>query len=243
MFNLIRKEINDFFSSYTGYVVICTFLLLTGLFLWIIPNNSNIPDNGYADISSFFDIAPILYLFLIPAICMKMFTEERKNHTLDLLLTRPISIMKIVVSRLAAAYLLVIITLLPTLIYYYSVYHLASPAGATDNGLVWGSYTGLLFLSLIYVSVSLFACSFTSNQITAFISGMLINFLIYMGFDLIGNIPVLYDYINEITYFSINTHYEAMSRGVIDSADAVWFMSVSAIFIVLTERNILKSVK
>jgi len=238
MVNLVKREISSFFSSLAGYVVISVFLVSTGMFLWLIPGGSNIIESGYADLSPFFNIAPQLYLFLIPAICMKLFSEEKKSGTLDLLLTRPVSNIKIVLSKYLAAFIMVVMSLLPTLIYVYSVYNLSSPAGSIDTGLVWGSYIALIFLSAIYIAVSLFASSITNNQIVSFITGMTLCFLMYTGMDFISTLPSLADWENEISYMGIGSHYTPMARGIIDSRDISWFVMVSAIFIFLTNKNI-----
>lgn len=238
MVNLIKREISSFFSSLAGYVVISVFLIATGLFLWLIPGQNNILESGYADLSPFFNIAPQLYLFLVPAICMKLFSEEKKSGTLDLLLTRPISNITIVISKFMAALIMVVITLIPTVIYAYSVYHLASPVGSIDMGLIWGSYIALIFLSTIYIAVSLFASSLSANQIVSFITGMTLCFLMYTGIDFLSALPFLSDWQNEISFMGIGSHYTPMARGIIDSRDISWFIVVSAIFIFLTNKNI-----
>lgn len=240
MVNLIQREISSFFSSLSGYVVISVFLVSTGIFLWLIPGESNIIESGYADLSPFFNIAPMLYLFLIPAICMKLFSEEKKSGTLELLLTRPVSNIKIVLSKYFAAFIMVIMSLIPTVIYAYSVYNLSSPIGSIDTGLIWGSYIALIFLATIYIAVSLFASSLSNNQIVSFISGMALCFLMYTGIDFISTIPALSEWENEISFMGINSHYEPMARGIIDSRDISWFVIVSAIFIFLTNKNISK---
>jgi len=169
---------------------------------------------------------------------MKLFSEEKKNGTLDLLLTRPVSNIKIVLSKFLAAFIMVLMSLLPTLIYVYSVYNLSSPVGSIDMGLIWGSYIALIFLSAIYIAVSLFASSITNNQIVSFITGMALCFLMYTGIDFISTLPVFSGWENEISYMGIGSHYTPMARGIIDSKDISWFVMVSAIFIFLTNENI-----
>lgn len=240
MINLIYKEISSFFSSLAGYLVVSIFLVCTGLFLWLIPGQNNIIDSGYADISSFFMMAPQLYLFLVPAICMKLFSEERKNGTLELLLTRPVSSLTIVLSKYFAAFILVIISLIPTLIYVYSVYNLASPVGSIDMGLIWGSYIALIFLAAIYVAVSIFAGSFTNNQLISFIYGITLCFVIYAGFDYASSLPLLSKWENEISFMGISSHYSPMARGIIDTRDIVWFILISSLFIYFTNMKIAK---
>lgn len=238
MVNLIRREISSFFSSLAGYVVISIFLISTGIFLWLIPGASNIIESGYADLSPFFNIAPQLYLFLVPAICMKLFSEEKKSGTLDLLLTRPIPNITIVLSKYLAAFIMVLMSLLPTLIYVYSLYKLSTPVGSIDMGLIWGSYIALIFLSAIYIAVSLFASSITNNQIVSFITGMALCFIMYTGIDYLSTLPTLAEWENQISYMGIGSHYSPMARGIIDTRDVSWFIIVSAIFIFLTNKNI-----
>jgi ABC-2 type transport system permease protein len=153
MLSLFKKEIIQFFGSIDGYIVVIIFLLTTGLFLWVFGSNYNIPDGGYATLSGLFDIAPWIYLFLIPAITMRMFADEKRNGTIELLLTRPLTEMQMIVAKFAAALVVVILTLLPTLIYYLSVYYLGNPVGAIDSGGTWGSYIGLFFLAVIYLTI------------------------------------------------------------------------------------------
>lgn len=238
MKNLIYKEISSFFSSLAAYIVIGVFLLANGLFLWIIPGGDNILDSGYADMSAFFNISPNLFLFLIPALCMKLFAEERKSGTLELLLTRPLSSLKIVLSKYIAALILVLLAIIPSFIYFYSIYNLSSPIGNIDIGGILGSYIGLVFLSSIFVSLSLFASSLSENQIVSFIIGVVLCFLLYSGFDFISSIPFLYDFENEIKYFGIASHYLPMSRGVIDTRDVIWFIVVTSLFIFLSKKRI-----
>jgi ABC-2 type transport system permease protein len=232
------KEISSFFSTLSAYIVIGVFLLTNGLFLWLIPGGDNILDGAYADMSAFFNIAPNLFLFLIPAVCMKMFAEERRVGTLDLLFTRPLSSLKIVLSKYIAALLLVLIAIIPSLIYFFTIYNLAVPIGNVDIGSVIGSYIGLFFLSSIFVSVSLFASSLSDNQVVSFIIGVILCFLLYSGFDYISSLH-LFDYFeNEIRYLGISSHYLPMSRGVIDTRDFIWFVLVVSVFIYFTKRRI-----
>src|ERR1035437_5773021 len=156
MFSLFKKEIIQFFGSITGYIVVIVFLLMTGLFLWVFGGNYNIPDGGYATLEGLFAIAPWIYLFLIPAITMRMFSDEKRNGTIELLLTRPITELQLVIVKFLAALVVVILTLLPTLIYFLSVYYLGNPVGSIDIGATWGSYIGLFFLAVIYLTIGLF---------------------------------------------------------------------------------------
>ncbi|NBC84390.1 MAG: gliding motility-associated ABC transporter permease subunit GldF [Bacteroidetes bacterium] len=235
MIAIIRKEISNFFSSLTGYIVIIVFLVINGLFLWVFPGEFNIMDSQYAGLEPLFFLSPWVFLFLIPAITMRSFAEEKKSGTLQLILTKPIGELELVLAKYFSNLVLVILALIPTLIYYISVIKLGSPEGNIDHGGTWGSYIGLLFLSGIYVSIGIFASILTDNQVVAFIIAVLITFVIFTGFDSIAEIPALESVSTTISKFGINEHYKSMSRGVIDSRDLVYFICTIAIFITGTQ--------
>jgi ABC-2 type transport system permease protein len=190
MISLLKKEITQFFGSITGTMVSIVFLLLTGLFLWVFSGNYNIPDGGYATLDSLFEIAPWIYLLLIPAVTMRLFSDEKRSGTMELLLVRPVTELNLILSKFLAALTVVMLTLLPTLIYFYSVYHLGNPVGCIDTGATWGSYTGLFFLAVIYISIGLFTSSITDNQVIAFIAAVFLCFFWYSGFGFIGRLPL-----------------------------------------------------
>jgi ABC-2 type transport system permease protein len=238
MLTLLRKEINEFFSTITGYIVVLVFLLAIGLFMWVFPGRHNVLDSGYASLDTLFTLAPWIFLFLVPAVTMRMIAEEKKSGTMELLLTRPISDLQIVVSKYLAALVLVLIALIPTLIYFYSVYQLGNPPGNVDVAGTVGSYIGLFFLAAIYVSIGIFASSLTSNQIIAFIIAVLISYFFYMGFDFLSGMWIFGGIDTFIADLGINTHYKSMSRGVIDTRDIVYFISVIVVFIFLTKTVI-----
>jgi len=242
MFTLLKKEIRSFLSSLIGYITIAVFLLVMGLFMWVLQTDSNILDNGYANIDSLFVIAPWVFLFLIPAITMRLFADEKKAGTIELLLTRPLTDLQIILAKYFAGFMLVLFALLPTLIYYYSVHKLGSPIGNIDTGGMWGSYIGLLFLGAAFVSIGLFASAITDNQVVSFILALFLCFLIYIGFDFISSFALFGKIDDLILSLGINSHYISMSRGVIDTRDAVYFISLIALFIVLT-RTVLESRK
>ncbi len=242
MYTLLKKEINGFFSSITGYIVVIVFLIINSSFMWIFPGANNVLDGGYATLDSLFTIAPWVFLFLAPAVTMRMFADEKKSGTIELLFTRPLSDFQIIFSKYLAALLLVIFSLLPTLIYYYSVYKLGNPTGNIDTGGTWGSYIGLFFLGAIYVAIGVLSSSFSDNQIVAFIVGMLLCFVFYIGFDYISAVPVFKSFDGLIINIGINEHYKSMSRGVIDSRDIIYFVSVIAFFLLVT-KTVLQSRK
>lgn len=233
MFTLYLKEIRSFLSSLIGYVAIGVFITLIGIFMWMIPSDSagtNVLDNGFANIDPLFVLAPWVYLFLIPAITMRSFSEEKKTGTIELLLTRPLTEMQIVIAKYIAGFTLVAISLLPTLIYYYSVHQLGYPKGNIDTGGMWGSYIGLLFLGAGFVSVGIFASAISENQVIAFIIAMLLCFFTYTGFDYIAASGIFGKYDALLKSLGINEHYVSMSRGVVDTRDAIYFISVIALF-------------
>ena len=174
MFSILKKEINSFFASPIGYLVIAVFLLLNGLFLWLFKGEFNVLDNGFADLSSFFLLSPWIFIFLIPAVTMRCFSDEKKQGTLELLLTKPIGHMQLVLGKYFGALILVIIAILPTLLYVYTISKLGNPEGNLDMGSIMGSYIGLLFLAAAYVAIGLFASTLSDNQIVAFIVAVLI---------------------------------------------------------------------
>jgi ABC-2 type transport system permease protein len=238
MLTLYLKEIRSFLSSLIGYLAISVFITLIGIFMWVIPvegGGYNILDNGFANIDPLFFIAPWVYLFLIPAITMRSFSEEKKNGTIELLLTRPLTDLQIVLAKYLAGFTLVIVSLVPTLIYYYSVHILGSPKGNIDTGGMWGSYIGLLFLGAGFVSIGIFASSISENQVIAFIIAMLLCFFCYIGFEYIAESGVFGKYDSLFKSFGINDHYTSMSRGVLDTRDVLYFLSVIILFNLFTK--------
>lgn len=240
MFALYLKEIRAFLSSITGYIVILVFLITTGLFLWFFPNDFNILDYGYANLDGLFIIAPIVFLFLVPAITMRSFSEEKKTGTIELLLTRPISDMNIIVAKFLAAVSLIIIALLPTLVYLFSVYQLGFPKGNLDLGSIWGSYIGLLLLGSVFASIGVFASSTTDNQVISFILAILLSAFLYMGFELVYSFDLFGSIDLFIRSLGINAHYSSISRGVVDTRDVVYFLSVITLFLFMTNFSLSK---
>lgn len=238
MNSLFRKELNTFFGSITGYLVIAIFLLTTSLFLWVFPGVNNVIEGQNASLKSFFDLAPWLYLFLIPAITMRMFAEEKRMGTMEMLITRPITSWQIVVAKYLAAMLLVLISILPTLLYFYSVYKLGNPVGNIDTGATWGSYLGLFMLASVYISIGLFASSITTNQVISFLVAIVLAFIAYTGFDFIAAAGLPLAIQNILILFGIQEHYLSISRGVIDSRDIMYFFAASLLFLAFTQQQI-----
>ena len=230
---ILIKEINSFFTSPIAYLVIGFFLLINGLFLWFFDDDFNILNAGFADVTPFFYLSPWVLLFLIPAITMKSFADENNNKTIELLKTKPISDWQIVFGKFWASLLLTVIAIIPTLTYVYTVYKLGNPIGNVDFGSTFGSYIGILFLASTYTSIGLFTSTISKNQIVAFILAVFITFLLFYGFDAVsnsfGNDSLL------IQKLGINEHFKSISRGVIDTRDLVYFISVTGFFLFITK--------
>jgi ABC-2 type transport system permease protein len=235
MFALFRREINSFFSSLTGYVVIIVFLVMNGLFLWVFSGEFNILDSGYANLDSMFILAPWVFLFLVPAVTMRLFSDEKRSGTIELLFTRPLTDLQIILAKYLSGLVLVVLSLLPTLIYYVSVYNMGNPAGNIDTGGFWGSFLGLFFLAAVYVAIGLFTSALTDNQIVSFILGVLLCFIIFLGFDYLSQLFQSGGLHNFIDGLGISHHYNSMARGVIDTRDVVYFISVISIFILFSK--------
>ena len=242
MLPLLKKELAGFFSSLIGYLTIAVFLVLTGLMLWVFKSDFNILDYGYAGIDGLFVIGPFLYLFLIPAITMRMLAEERRNGTMELLLTKPISEMNLIWAKFLAGVILVFISLLPTLVGYFSVVALGDPVGNVDSGSVAGSYIGLLLLGAAFVAIGIFASSITNNQIVAFILAALMCAFMHLGFESICRMGFLGNAELTIRQLGMSYHYDSISRGVVDSRDVIYFVSVAVAFLLAT-RMVLQSRK
>ncbi|TVZ51011.1 gliding motility-associated ABC transporter substrate-binding protein GldG [Dokdonia sp. Hel_I_53] len=238
MIAILKKEVSSFFTSAIGYLVIALFLVITGLFLWFFEGQFNIPNSGFADLAPFFQLAPWIFLLLIPAITMRSLSDEQKQGTLELLLTKPITTLQLTLGKYLGAFLLIIIALAPTLIYVIAIYQLGNPTGNLDTGVTIGSYIGLLFLSGVYTSIGIYTSSLTDNQIVAFISAVFICFLLYYGLEGIANYHFLGSGDRIIENLGIQSHYESISRGVIDSRDLVYFISLTAFLLFLTVRRL-----
>ncbi|HLP93834.1 MAG TPA: gliding motility-associated ABC transporter permease subunit GldF [Saprospiraceae bacterium] len=234
MLPIFTKEINTFFSSLIGYIVIGVFLVLMGLLLWVFPEFS-ILDGAYANLDTLFGIAPMVFMFLIPAVTMRTFAEEKQSGTIELLATRPITDWQIVGGKFLACLTLVVFALLPTALYYVSVYQLGAPPGNLDSGGILGSYIGLLFLAAAFSAIGVFASSLTNNQIVAFVLATFLCFFTYLAFDFLSRLPIFFGKTDDIVQsVGIAYHYDSVSRGVLDSRDVVYFLSVISLFLAAT---------
>ena len=239
MFAILKKEINSFFASPIGYLVIAIFLVLNGLFLWVFRGDFNILDYGFADLSAFFLLAPWILIFLIPAVTMRSFSDEKKQGTLELLLTKPISHLQIVLGKYFGALVLIIIALIPTLLYVYTVHSLGNPKGNLDFGSTLGSYFGLLFLVASYTAIGIFTSTLSDNQIVSFILSVVLCFLFYIGFEGISE----FSSSTFIEQLGMSYHFRSMSRGVLDTRNIIYFLSVTVFFIGLTKLNLNRETK
>ena len=231
MISIFYKEINSFFSSLIGYIVIGVFLLFTGLMLWVFPEYSLL-EYKYATLDQLFELAPFIFMFLIPAITMRSFAEERQTGTIELLVTRPLKDWEIVLGKFLACWTLVLFALLPTLLYYYTIHELGAPKGNLDSGAIMGSYIGLFLLGGAFVAIGLLASSLTKNQIVAFLAAVFFCFIFYWGFDLISQMPVFLGKTDDIVQMiGIDYHYASISRGVLDTRDIVYFFSLMGVFL------------
>jgi len=242
MITLLKKEINQFFNTVIGYFVVCMFLLINGLILWLFSTRYNILDNGYASLETYFAFAPWVFVIFVPAITMRMFSEEIRMGTLELLITKPLTEMQIILAKYFASVIVVLASLIPTLIYFYSVFILGYPAGNIDTGGTWGSFIGLFFLASVYTAIGIFTSSLTTNQIVAMILSAILCLVFYLGFDALASLPVFSSKESLVASFGINEHYKSISRGVLDSRDIIYFAGVTSIFLFFT-RTVLQSRK
>ena len=242
MYSIFRKEINSFFSSLIGYLVIAVFLTTNGLFLWVVPGNLNIFDTGYASLDPLFDFAPWIFLFLVPALTMRLFADEKRSGTLELLYTRPLSEAQIVWGKYLAGLALVLLSLLPTLLYVIIVWRLGNPMGNIDMGGTMGSFIGLFFLAAIYAAIGTFASALSSNQVVSFLLAIVLSFVFYLGFGTLGSLESWAQAAYFIEALGIDNHYQSMSRGVIDSRDLVYFLSVIYLFVFFSQLSLRQSI-
>jgi ABC-2 type transport system permease protein len=231
VFSILKKEITTYLSSLVAYITIGVFLLVLGLFLWVFPDTS-ILAYGYAGLDSLFSTAPYLFMFLVPAITMRSLAEERREGTFELLLTRPLTDIQIVLGKYFAGVIIVLFALVPTLVYYFSVHTLGTPQGNIDTGAVIGSYIGLFLLGASFAAIGLFASSVSKNQVIAFTIAVFLCFFFYSGFDSLSSILSLQNL--GLQSLGITEHYQSISRGVLDTRDLIYFIVLATLFIWLT---------
>ena len=236
MKSIVLREIKSFFGSPIGYLVIAIFLIINGLFLWVFEGDYNILNSGFADLTPFFTLSPWILVFLIPAVTMRSFSDEKKQGTLELLLTKPLSVWEIVNGKFLGAVLLICIAIIPTFIYVMAISSLGMPEGNIDIGSTLGSYFGLVFLVGAYAAIGLFTSTLSDNQIVAFIIAVFLCFLFYFGFEALAT--VLPTFSNTIAYLGMQDHFKSMSRGVLDTRDILYFSSIIVVFLSLTVNQL-----
>ncbi len=240
---IFKKELNSFFSSAEGYLIVAVFLVLNGLFLWVFKTNYNIFDSGLADLNTFFQLLPWIFMFLIPAISMKRFSEEKRSGALELLLTKPLPLRHIISGKFLAVFIVVLIALLPTLLYVLTLTKLRIDEHVIDYGSIVASYSGLLFLTGTYVAIGIFSSAITRHQLIAFITAVSICFFMYYGFEAMARLPVFNTLGFSIADWGIKAHFNSMTRGVLDTTDIVYFLSVSLFFMFLTQLHLKYSLR
>ena len=239
---LYLKEIRSFLSSIIGYIFILIYLIASGLFHWIISYNTNLLEGTEADLIPFFNLSPVIFLILIPAITMRSIAEERRTGTIELLFTRPISDFKILLAKYFAGVTLLIIAIIPTFVYYISMYNLGNPVGIIDGGATFTSYLGLILLGATFVAIGIFASAITNSQIVAFILGMFLCWIFYDGLTLMGSFNLMGSFDSIIQYCGMSYHYDAIKKGVIDSSDIIYFISIISIFM-FAALTVIKTLK
>jgi ABC-2 type transport system permease protein len=239
MISIAKKELHQFFSSLAGYITIILFLLVNGLYLFVL-RDSNIFDFGYAALDKFFDLSPWIFIFLIPALAMRSLSEEFKTGTFEILQTSPVTNWQIVTGKYLAVLAVILIALFPTLLYVYTI-HSLSAVGNIDGGGITGSYIGLIFLAAVFAAISMWCSGLTPNAVIAFLIGAFACLVLYFGFDAISKLPFFAgngDYY--IGMIGIDFHYRSISRGVVDTRDLIYFLSIIFLFLFLTQKNLSK---
>lgn len=237
MFNIYRKEINSFLSSLIAYIVIIVFLVVMGLLVWVFPE-TNVIDYGYAEMDVFFNMAPFVLMFLVPAITMKMLAEESSSGTIEILLVKPVTKFQIILGKYLAALTLVVVAILPTTVYYISLYQLSIPFGNVDTAGIAGSYIGLLLLSSVFCALGILTSALTKNQVVAFIVSTFMSFILFSGLNSLAGINVWSDLSLPLSKLSLEFHYNALGKGLLDSRDIIYFLSVVTVLLYFSKLSL-----
>lgn len=241
MLPIFRKEIASFFSNITGYVAVLVFLVAGWLFLWVVPPNNTITSYGYASMDKFFDLAPWLLMLLIPAVTMSMLADEYRGGTIEWLSTKPLTTLQIILGKYFASIALIVFALIPTFVYVYSISTLAVAHTTLDWGGITGSYIGLFFLAASFAAIGMWCSSLTSNQIVSYLIALLACIMFYTGFEQLSTLPSFSGGIDYyLSMIGLQFHYQSISRGVIDSRDVIYFVSVAVLFIALTRWSMVR---
>ena len=234
MIEILKKELNGFLNSLIAYIVISVFLTGIGLLMWVFPETS-VLEYGYADMETLFALGPYVFMFLIPAITMRMFAEEKKAGTIELLLTKPLTDWQIILGKYFSGFLLVLFALIPTLVYYYTIYQLGNPIGNVDTAGVIGSYIGLALLGGVFTSIGVFSSLITTNQIVSFIIAVFLCFIFYTGFESLASINVWGAASLFLEQLGIVYHYRAISKGLVDTRNLIYFFSLIGVMLMFTK--------
>jgi ABC-2 type transport system permease protein len=234
MITILKKEFNDFLNSLVAYVVMGIFLIGIGLLMWVFPE-TNVLDYGYASMETLFAVAPYVFMFLVPAITMKSFAEEKRNGTIELLYTLPFRNSDIILGKFLAGFLLVCFSVIPTLIYYYTISYLGNPPGNLDTPGIIGSYIGLILLGAVFTSIGILSSALSGNQIVSFILAAFLSFVVYSGFDSLAAINIWSDTAYLVRQLGILFHYEILAKGLIDFQSILYFLTVIVLFLFLTK--------
>jgi ABC-2 type transport system permease protein len=237
MYQIFKKELNGFLNSFIAYISMSVFLIGIGLLMWVFPETS-VLNYGFADLETLFSFGPYVFMFLVPAITMRMFADEKKSGTLELLLTKPVTDLQIILGKYSAGFMLVVFSLIPTILYYFSVYQLGNPPGNIDTAGVIGSYIGLILLGGVFVSIGILASSLTDNQVVSFITALFLCFLLYYGFQSLASINIWGTYSAILEELGILYHYNYMSKGLIDIRNVIYFLSLITIMIMLAKLRL-----
>lgn len=237
MYALFSKEIKSFFGSLIGYVIIGVFLVANGIFLWVLPSsdNANIIDSGLATLEPLFVMAPWLYLLLIPAMTMRSIADEKMLGTLELIVTKPISDLQIILAKYFANLTILLLSLLPTIVYFFTVYYFGAQKGNIDTGATLGSYIGLFLLGAIFIAIGIFSSSLTKSQIISLIIAIVLSVFCYIGFEYVSELNFFGEYVLLIDQLGISYHYYSISQGQVDSRDILYYLSAIIFFILLTQ--------
>jgi len=237
MYQIFKKEFNGFLNSFVAYIAMSAFLIGIGLLMWVFPETS-VLSYGFADLETLFSFGPYVFMFLVPAITMRMFADEKKSGTLELLLTKPLTDIQIILGKYFAGFAIVVFSLIPTLLYYFTVYYLGNPPGNIDTAGVIGSYIGLVLLGGVFISIGIFASSLTDNQVVSFILALFFCFIFYYGFQSIANINIWGNYSAILEELGMLYHYNYMSKGLIDLGNVIYFLSLITVMIMFTKLRL-----
>jgi ABC-2 type transport system permease protein len=243
MLAIFLKEFNSFFSTAIGFVVAGLFLLATGSIVWVLPGSFNVFNQGYANLTPFFEVLPWIFCVLIPAISMRSFSEEKKQGTLELLLTKPISINQLIAGKFLGSFSLSVLALLPTVFYIISISVLSAEGVQIDYGVIFSSYVGVLLLMCCFTSIGIFASCLTDNPLIAFVIGTFLSVLLYFGLESVSSIPLWDSQLYTLEYFSLSHHFQSISRGILDSRNLIYFLSISLFFLVITHLQLKSNLK